>query len=111
VLYRVAQWQPQDLRYLIWQRFNEDYRLRKGRSLLKNDEPYGIAREIYQNPMAARPAGVEPAPMEPHDFQMDRLSRLVRKAIENEVISLSRGAEILRLPLEQMRELSASWIA
>ena len=111
VLYRIAQWQPQDLRYLLWQRFNENYRLRKGRSLLKHDEPYGITREIYQDPMAARPAGVEPAPMEPHDFQMDRLSRLVRKAIEDEVISLSRGAEILRLPLEQMRELSASWIA
>ena len=111
VLYRIAQWQPQDRRSLLWQRFNEDYRLRKGRSLLKHDEPYGIAREIYQDPMAARPVGVEPAPMEPHDFQMDRLSRLVRKGIEDEVISLSRGAEILRLPLEQMRELSASWIA
>jgi len=111
VLYRVAQWQPQDRRSLIWQRFNEEYRLRKGRSLLKHDEPYGIAREIYQNPIAARPIGVEPAPMEAHDFQMDRLSRLVRKAIEEEVISLSRGAEILRLSLERMRELSASWIA
>jgi len=111
VLYRIAQWQPQDRRSLLWQHFNEDYRLHKGRSLLKHDEPYGIAREIYQDPMAARPAGVEPAPMEPHDFQMDRLSRLVRKGIEDEVISLSRGAEILRLPLEQMRELSASWIA
>jgi len=111
VLYRVAQWQPQDRRSLIWQRFNEEFGLRKGRSLLKHDEPYGIAREIYQNPIAARPIGVEPAPMEAHDFQMDRLSRLVRKAIEEEVISLSRGAEILRLSLERMRELSASWIA
>jgi len=111
VLYRIAQWQPQDRRSLVWQRFNEEYRLRKGRSLLKHDEPYGITREIYQDPMAVRPAGVEPAPMEQHDFQMDRLSRLVRKAIGNEVISLSRGAEILRLSLKQMRELSASWIA
>jgi hypothetical protein len=39
------------------------------------------------------------------------ISRLVRKAIEDEVISLSRGAEVLRLSLKQMRELSASWIA
>jgi len=111
VLYRIAQWQPQDQRSFVWQRFNEEYRLRKGRSLLKHDEPYGITHEIYQDPMAARPVGVEPAPMEQHDFQMDRLSRLVRVAIEDEVISLSRGAEILRLSLKQMRELSASWIA
>jgi Zn-dependent peptidase ImmA (M78 family)/DNA-binding XRE family transcriptional regulator len=111
VLYRTAQWQPQERRSLVWQRFNEEYRLRKGRSLLKHDEPYGIAQEIYQDQMAARPVGVEPAPMEAHDFQMDRLSLLVRKGIEKEAISLSRGAEILRLPLEQMRELSASWIA
>lgn len=111
VLYRIAQGQPQERRSLVWQRFNEEYRLRKGRSLLKHDEPFGIAREIYQDPMAARPAGVEPAPMEKHDFQMGRLSRLVRKAIEEEMISLSRGAEILRLSLKQMRELSASWIA
>ena len=111
VLYRIAQGQPQERRSHVWQRFNEEYRLRKGRSLLKHDEPFGIAREIYQDPMAARPAGAEPAPMEKHDFQMDRLSRLVRKAIEEEMISLSRGAEILRLSLKQMRELSASWIA
>ena len=110
VLYRIAQWQPQNQRSLVWQRFNEAYRQRKNRSLLKHDEPYGITREIYQYPMAARPVGVEPAPMERHDFQMDRLSRLVRKAIEKELISLSRGAEILNLPLVQMRELSASWM-
>jgi Zn-dependent peptidase ImmA (M78 family) len=110
VLYRIAQWQPQNQRSLVWQRFNEAYRQRKNRSLLKHDEPYGITQEIYQYPMAARPVSVEPAPMERHDFQMDRLSRLVRKAIERELISLSRGAEILHLPLAQMRDLSASWI-
>jgi len=50
------------------------YRLRKGRALLKHDEPYGIIWKIHHNPMAARPAGVEPAPMEQHDFQIDRLA-------------------------------------
>ena len=35
---------------------------------------------------------------------------LVRRAVENETISLGRGAEILRKPLADMRELAASWI-
>lgn len=55
--------------------------------------------------------GIEPEGMKPHDFQENRLSRLVRKAVEEDIISLSRASEIMQLPLEQMRELSASWVA
>jgi predicted HTH domain antitoxin len=49
--------------------------------------------------------------MESHDFREDRLSRLVRRAVEQDIISLSRGAEILGLQLEQMRALAATWVA
>jgi Zn-dependent peptidase ImmA (M78 family)/DNA-binding XRE family transcriptional regulator len=111
VLFRVAQLLPESQRTLVWQRFNHEYKIRKGRSLLKHDEPFGIEREIYQDSHGIRPVGVEPEGMQPHDFQEDRLSRLVRKAVEKGMISLSRAAEILQLPLEQMRELSASWVA
>jgi len=48
--------------------------------------------------------------MQKHDFQGDRLYRLVREAVEAEILSLSRAAEILQLPLAQMRELSMSWV-
>lgn len=112
VLYRVAELFPEEQRFLVWKRFNEEYkRRRKGQSLLKHDEPQGITQEVYKDPHGVRPVGVEPAGMESHDFREDRLSLLVRRAVEQEIISLSRGAEILRLPLEQMRELSASWVA
>lgn len=110
VLYRVAERFPKDQRFLVWKRFNEEYKRQKGRALLKHDEPYAITREIYQNPHGIRPVGTEPAGMESHDFKEDRLSRLVRKAIEKEIISLSRGAEILQVPLQEMRDLSASWM-
>ena len=43
------------------------------------------------------------------DFMEDRLSRLERKAVEDEEISLGRAAEILRIGLEDMGELSSSW--
>lgn len=111
VLFRVAQSLPEAQRLLVWQRFNYEYKMRKGRSLLKHDEPFGIDREIYQDPHGVRPVGIEPEGMQPHDFQEDRLSRLVRKAVEEDIISLSRASEILQLPLNQMRELSASWVA
>jgi Zn-dependent peptidase ImmA (M78 family) len=111
VLYRVAEGLPEDERYVIWMLFNQAYREQKGRSLLKHDEPQGINGEVYKDTQGARPAGIEPSGMEPHDFREDRLSLLVRRAVEQGIISLSRGAEILRLPLEQMRALSANWVA
>ncbi len=39
----------------------------------------------------------------------DRLARLVRQALEKELITLGKGAEILELDLDEMRELSNSW--
>jgi len=52
---------------------------------------------------------VEPMPLAEVDFLEDRLSRLVRKAVESEKITLSRAAEILGLNLSTMREVVASW--
>jgi predicted HTH domain antitoxin len=40
----------------------------------------------------------------------ERRKRLVREAIEQEKISLGRGAEILGLNLADMRKLAASWV-
>lgn len=104
VLYRVAEGLPEERRPFVWQRFNLEYKARhKGQSLLKHEEPFAIPSDHYS-------ARLEPEGMGKHDFQGDRLYRLVRKAVENEIITLSRAAEILRLSLEDMRELSLSWV-
>jgi hypothetical protein len=55
------------------------------------------------------PEGSEPFGLKPFDFYADRLSRLVRKAVEEEKISISRAAEILNLSSEQMMERIAEW--
>ncbi len=111
VLFRVSQLIPDHQRSFVWQRFNQESKVkRNGRSLLKHDEPEGIDREIYKDIYSSRPVGSEPEGLYPHDFQEDRLYRLVRSAVENDVISLSRASEVLRISLSQMRELSASWI-
>ena len=111
VLFRVTQFIPDDKRGFVWQRFNQESKIRRnGRSLLKHDEPEGINREIYKDVCFSSPVGAEPEGLRPHDFQEDRLYRLVRNAVEGDAISLSRASEVLRISLSQMRELSASWI-
>jgi len=109
VLYRVSQRLPEDKRRFLWMRFNEEYKAQSGRSLLKHDEPFATSKDSYQIG-GERPFGIEPEGMQKHDFQGDRLYRLVREAVEAEILSLSRAAEILQLPLAQMRELSMSWV-
>lgn len=39
----------------------------------------------------------------------DRYSRLVRKAYEQNKISLSRAAELMRIPLMQMKDMASTW--
>lgn len=51
----------------------------------------------------------EPNPLDKIDFLEDRLSLLVRKAFENEKITFSRAAEILKIDIENMRDRVNSW--
>ena len=53
----------------------------------------------------------EPEHLVSMDFVHDRLNRLVRRAVEDQQISMSRAAEILRLDLNNMRGLANSWVA
>jgi len=73
----------------IWRKFNGMYMQRFKRSL---------------------GGKVEPQPMNPYDFQENRLYSLVRKAIQNEQITIHKGAQILRISLEKMKEWGASWV-
>lgn len=94
----------------IWARFQMDYQRRHGRALLRDDEPDALAKDAFRASFPENLAAAEPEHLSRVDFPGDRLSRLVRKAIEGEKISLGRGAEILRRSLQDMRDLSASWV-
>ena len=82
----------------IWMRFNHDYQHRYHRSLSFKEEPQGMDSG-------------EPYRLQQFDFYEDRLSRLTRKAIEKDIISISRGAEILRISIDEMKNLIKSWEA
>lgn len=94
----------------IWLRFQMDYKRRSGRTLLRADEPDALAEDAFRASFPEDTSAGEPDKLSPIDFIQDRLSGLVRKAIEQEKISLGRGAEVLGLSLHQMRDLTASWV-
>lgn len=94
----------------IWIRFQMDYKRRSGRTLLRDDEPDSLAQDAFRASFPEADLAQEPSHLSPKDFTQDRLSKLVRQAIEQEKISIGRGAEILELSLQGMRELSASWV-
>ena len=107
VLYRLSEHHPGPE---LWKRFQVDYRRRTGRSLLKDAEPEALAADEFRASFPEHSRAGEPEDLSPLDFVEDRLSCLVRTAVEGEEISLARGAEILGLSLADMRQLASSWV-
>ena len=90
----------------VWGVFQNQYRRRSGKTLEKRDEPEALGTTEFGWKW---PRAGEPAALSEHDFPKDRLSLLVRRAIEDGHISLSRGAEILGKSLEDMRGWARDW--
>ena len=82
----------------IWMNFTAAYEKRFHQKLEFKKEPMGIESR-------------EPFALEAYDFYEDRFSKLTRRAIDEGEISLGRGAELLRIPLLDMRELVRNWEA
>lgn len=106
VLQRLADGHPAGPNYFA--KFNVDYKKAFGTSLRKADEPEGLTEGDFHAPEPLRSG--EPDNLLQSDFEEDRLSALVRRGVERELITLSRAAEILGKTLEEMRELSFSWV-
>lgn len=110
VLYRLTEGMAdQQQRKRLWIAFARAYQQRNSKVLLKMDEPDGVGADVYRALSDLHKAGPEPAGMDRHDFQGDRLWRLVRQATMNQDITLARGAEILGIQLNDMRDLAESW--
>jgi Zn-dependent peptidase ImmA (M78 family)/DNA-binding XRE family transcriptional regulator len=93
----------------VWGRFKAEARRRSGRPLLKADEPDGLTADEFLSGAAEVNKGQEPVQLDAYDFLGDRRQRLVREALESELISMGRAAEILGIPLREMREVAGSW--
>ena len=108
VLYRLAE--TARPKFNIWQRFQAEYRARHGRTLMKEDEPEALAADAFKASFPEASKAREPEDLSGADFIEDRLSRLVRHAVEAGSISLGRAAEVLRLSLPEMRALAGAWV-
>ena len=90
----------------VWRAFQGQHRGHFGKTLRKVDEPDALgASEFAWNWSRSG----EPAGLNQHDFIEDRLSRLVRQALERRRISLGRAAEILGITREAMRQQAREW--
>lgn len=105
VLYRLSERQTSS----VWARFHASFKKRTGKSLGGVDKPAALQPSSFQHSMFEALRSQEPDSLSASDFIEDRLSMLVRLAIEQEEITITRGAEILRLNLDEMPERVSSW--
>lgn len=94
-----------------WSLFASDY-ARLGRSPLHaRCEPDALGPDSFWTTPVESHRTHEPENLTRSDFVEDRLARLVKTALERGEISASRGAEILRIDIEAMRDHMSSWSA
>lgn len=105
VLYRISE--SSDGGAVVWRRFQEEYRATYGKSLGFKEEPDALAGGVLNY---GAPARIEPMKLEPADFFADRMGRMVRAAVEKQVITRSRAAEILGVTLSEFLEFQRSWL-
>ena len=110
VVYRVALGETKDEKDAIWQRFRNAYLAKFCKPAPQTSEPDPLDPQAFAGAPISRAAD-EPARFLGDDFREDGLCRLVRQALEADLISLGRAAELLRLRLVDMRALRNSWVA
>ncbi|MDO8586106.1 MAG: XRE family transcriptional regulator [Armatimonadota bacterium] len=93
----------------VWESFHSQYQRRFGRSLGRRDEPKPLTPEAFK--VVEDKASREPKRLDGIDFLEDRLSKLVRNALERELITRDRAAEILRITPEDMIQRIQDWAA
>ena len=95
----------------IWARFQRDFKSQYGKTLLRSDEPEALKKDAFRASFPEYKMANEPDKLSPKDFVQNRLFSLVRKALEQERMSLGRGAEILEISLQEMRDLTTYWVS
>ncbi len=91
----------------LFQQFAVDFKRLYGRDLKNHFEPEALDSMEPAELMAND--NVEADSLSENELVEDRFSRLIRRAYEAEIISLSRAAEMRGCSLEEMRDLVRRW--
>ena len=91
----------------VWSAFQLQHRRYFGDTLRKADEPVALKETEFDWNWGR---SEEPDRLSRHDFVGDRLSSLVRRALQKGHISLGRSAEILGLSRDEMRQRIREWV-
>ena len=91
-----------------WRAFPALYAQRYGRRLGFYDEPNAASEDKYRGAPPAKKSQ-EPMHLPKAKSHEDELAKLVRKAIDREKITVSRGAEILGLSMDEMQQRAQYW--
>ncbi|MDX2021006.1 MAG: XRE family transcriptional regulator [Deltaproteobacteria bacterium] len=108
VLYRLASSSPDGGR--LWGRFQSEYRAMTGKTIGPTEGPHGMKAAEFRSVAPSAKVADEPEHLVGDDFVEGRLHLLVRRAVEQEEISMSRAAEILGIDLESMGATANSWV-
>jgi Zn-dependent peptidase ImmA (M78 family) len=81
-------------------KFRAAYASLNGHDLKDHYEPDAI-----ESPVASK----DPFMLHPNDFVEERFARLVREALEKNLISIGRAGEMMNRSLEDMRRLAKAW--
>lgn len=108
VLYRLSETRKLDDN--LWGKFQGEYRRRYGKTLKLADEPQPASADDFMASYPETYRSMEPYELSEVDFVPDRLARLVRQALEDGHLSLSRAARIMRIDTESMRNMALSWV-
>lgn len=110
VLFRMTEGEPVAKKNEYWKKFFWEAKKRYGRSVSKSEELEPLPPAAFGSGAPVDRAADEPKRLDSEDFVEDRRRRLVRVALERELVTLSKAAEILGINITDMRELANAWM-
>lgn len=92
-----------------WLRFQADYAHRYKKTLGNDDEPEALSARAFLASFPEAHSGQEPFGLSKLEFMSSRLHSLVKRALNEGMITWLHAADVLGLSLDEFRRLAIEW--